>query len=68
MTGGKYWLATDSDALQAVHAEINDLEKSEIETVRYSEYREAFVPWALAALALLSIEALLRQTWLRTNP
>lgn len=67
-TGGKYWLATDSEALQAVHAEINDLEKSEIETVRYSEYREAFVPWALAALALLSIETLLRQTWLRTNP
>ena len=68
LTGGKYWLATDSDALQAVHAEINDLEKSEIESVRYSEYREAFVPWALAALVLLSIEALLRQTWLRTNP
>ena len=67
-TGGKYWLAASSNALRAVHAEIDALEKTDIETVRYLEYREAFVPWALAGLVLLSLEALLRQTWLRTNP
>ncbi len=68
ITGGKYWLATDADTLRSVHAEIDRLEKSEFEAVRYLDYREAFAPWALAALALLSIETLLRQTVWRTVP
>ena len=67
-TGGKYWLATNADTLREAHKEINDLEKTEIETVRYLDYREAFGPWALGALLLLSIEALLRQTILRVTP
>ena len=67
-TGGKYWLATDADALRSVHAEIDALEKSEFEAVRYLDYREAFAPWALAALALLSFEVLLRQTVWRVVP
>ncbi len=67
-TGGQYWLAEDADTLRSVHAEIDRLEKSEFEVVRYLDYREAFAPWALAALALLSLELLLRQTLLRTVP
>lgn len=67
-TGGKYWLATDADALRSVHAEIDALEKSEFQAVRYLDYREAFAPWALAALALLSLEVLLRQTVWRVVP
>lgn len=68
VTGGKYWLATDAGTLRSVHEEINRLEKSEFEIVRYLDYREAFAPWALAALVLLSIEILLRQSLLRTVP
>ena len=68
VTGGKYWLATDADALRSVHEEINALEKSEFEAVRYLDYREAFAPWALAGLLLLTMEGLLRQTLLRTVP
>lgn len=67
-TGGKYWLATDADTLRSVHEEIDRLEKSEFEVIRYVEYSEAFMPWALIALVLLSIEILLRQTILRTVP
>ncbi len=68
VTGGKYWLATSAETLRSVHEEINSLETSEIETVRYLDYKEAFMPWAMAALVLLSIETFLRQTILRTNP
>ena len=68
VTGGEYWLATDADTLRSVHEEINRLEKSEFEIVRYLDYREAFAPWALLALAMLSLEVLLRQTLLRTVP
>lgn len=68
VTGGKYWLATSADSLREVHEEIDALEKTEIEMVRYLDFREAFAPWALAALVLLSVEALLRQTVLRSAP
>ncbi len=68
ITGGKYWLATNAETLRSVHAEIDQLEKSEFEVVRYFDYREAFAPWALLALAMLSLEILLRQTVLRTVP
>lgn len=68
VTGGKYWLATDADTLRSVHEEINQLERSEFEVVRFLDYREAFAPWALAGLAMLSLEALLRLTLLRTVP
>lgn len=67
-TGGKYWLATDAETLRSVHAEIDALEKSEFESVRFLDYREAFPPWALAALLLLSIEAFARQTVWRRVP
>ncbi len=68
ITGGAYWLATNADTLRSVHEEINRLETSEFEVVRYFDYREAFAPWALVALAMLSLEILLRQTVLRTVP
>lgn len=68
MTGGQYWLATDAQTLRAIHEEIDQLEKSEFEALTYLDYREAFPPWALAALLLLTLEALLRQTLLRTVP
>ena len=67
-TGGLYWLATDADALREVHSEIDALETSEFEAIRSIEYREMYMPWALAALAFLCCEILLRQTLLRTIP
>lgn len=68
VTGGKYWLATDGRTLRSVHEEINALEKSEFEALKYYDYKEAFAPWAIVGLALLSLEHLLRLTILRTIP
>lgn len=65
-TGGIYRLATDSDSLVDVYREIDELEKSEIEAVRYLDYRELFGPFAMAALLLLAMDVGLRTTWLRT--
>ncbi|MBI1353879.1 MAG: VWA domain-containing protein [Acidobacteria bacterium] len=67
-TGGIYRLATDSQSLIDVYKEIDELEKSEIEAVRYLDYRELFSPFALAGLCLIGLEALLRATFLRTIP
>ena len=67
-TGGLYRIADDAEALQAVYEEIDKLEKSEIESTRFTDYREQFPPFALAALALLAIEVALNGTLFRRLP
>jgi Ca-activated chloride channel family protein len=52
-TGGAYFRATDARSLERIFAEIDRLEKTEIEVKRYVRYEESFQPLAWAALALL---------------
>ena len=68
MTGGLFRMADSDDSLREVYAEIDELEKSNIESVRYIDYRELFVPFAIAALCLLLLEALLSATVFRRIP
>ncbi|MCK4872822.1 MAG: VWA domain-containing protein [Phycisphaerales bacterium] len=67
-TGGMYRLATDADSLRAIYKEINQLEKTEIQSVEYAQYDEAFAPWAEAALAVLLVEMLLTTLLMRRMP
>lgn len=67
-TGGFYRRAGDENGLRAVYAEIDSMEKSEIESVRYLDYRELFFPFALAALLLISLEAVFGSTVFRRIP
>lgn len=67
-TGGIYRRADDADSLRDVYKEIDQLEKSEIEAVRYLDYREWFTPFALAALLCLASEIVLSSTVLRRTP
>ena len=67
-TGGIFRMAEDGDSLRSVYTEIDELEKSEIESVRYVDYKERFMGFAIAGLVLLALEALLRTTWLRRIP
>lgn len=60
LTGGKYFRATDNSSLMQVYNEIDKLEKSKIETREHSRREEVFMPWAIAAAILLSLELLLR--------
>ena len=52
-TGGLYFRATDNKKLEEIYAEINKLEKTEIEEFKYYNYDEKFRPLILLALALL---------------
>ena len=67
-TGGIFRMAEDGDALRAVYSEIDNLEKSEIESIRYMDYTEHFAPFALAGLILLALEILLRASYFRRIP
>ncbi len=67
-TGGIFRTASDERSLRAVYQEIDRLEKTEIASIRYLNVREYFLPFALAALALLLAELLLSRTVLRRLP
>ncbi len=65
-TGGKYFRATNNKKLEDIYAEIDQLEKTEIEEFKYYNYEEKFRPLVLVALGLLVLEFLLRHTLLRS--
>ena len=68
MTGGKYFRATDNSKLESIYEEINRLEKTEMEVDSQTRWFEKFMPYALAALALLLAELLLGYFYLRRMP
>ncbi len=67
-TGGQYFHATDENALQKVYESINGLEKSKIQVTTYHHYTDEYLPWIMAALALLVLEIILRYTVFKKFP
>ena len=67
-TGGKFYEAQNAQSLTKIYQEIDELEKSEIQSIQFTDYKELFVPFALIALLLLSAEALLNSTIFRKIP
>lgn len=68
ITGGKYFRATGNSVLQDIFNEIDQLEKTELDVKHFSHTEDCYFPWAIAAIGLLLLEVVLRQTWLRTVP
>jgi Ca-activated chloride channel homolog len=67
-TGGAFYLAESDEKLQEVYAEIDKLEKTEIEGTRFTVNAEKFFAFALAALGVLLLEQLLSCTVFRRVP
>lgn len=67
-TGGKFYMADSDKGLKEIYENIDKLEKSRVESERYMDYSEKFMPLAIAALLLLILEIFLRTTFLRTLP
>ncbi|MEC8637022.1 MAG: VWA domain-containing protein [Bacteroidota bacterium] len=65
-TGGLYFRATDNKKLEEIYEEINKLEKTAIQEIKYYNYDEKFRPLILLALALLFIEWLMRNSLFRS--
>lgn len=68
ITGGQYFRAQDTEGLRQVYNEIDEMEKYLISVQNVTRRQELFLPFALAALALILLELLLRRTWLRSIP
>ncbi len=67
-TGGKYYRAKDNNALSSVYADIDKLEKSNVEISSFKNYVEFFYWFVVAALLLLLLEFMLRYTLFRSFP
>lgn len=65
-TGGKYFRAQDNSGLENIYNEINKLEKTKVEELKYVNYDEKFRPLVWLAGLLLLIEILLRNTIFRS--
>lgn len=67
-TGGKYFRAKDNEGLKKVYAEIDGFEKSPVAITTSTRYVEKYAPFAIAALALLLLELLLRHLVFKKFP
>ncbi|MFA4888924.1 MAG: VWA domain-containing protein [Candidatus Omnitrophota bacterium] len=68
ITKAKYYRATDTESLKAVYKEIDRLEKTPMDELGYLEYNELFVYFLISALALVLIEIILANIFLRRLP
>ena len=67
-TGGFYGRAGDASALEKIVKKIDELEKTEVKSVQYTQYAEQFGSLAMAALILLGSEMLAGCTVFRKIP
>jgi Ca-activated chloride channel family protein len=67
-TGALFYQATDGQSFRQIFAEIDQLEKTVLQTKHYVRYREAFQPFAWAALSLLLLPFAAVATGLTAEP
>ena len=67
-TGGKYFRATDTEALEHIYQQIDAMEKSAVKIKEYMDYEELFAWLLIPGLALVLLEIVLANTRLRTIP
>jgi Ca-activated chloride channel family protein len=68
ITGGRYFRATDKEALRKVYEEISELEKTKIQEKVYTNYTERYARFLWPALILALLDVLLSTTLLRRFP
>lgn len=67
-TGGRYFLATNSEELAQIYDRIDKLEKTKIEAKTYVSYTDRFGLFALPAVFLFCLEVILGHSLLREVP
>jgi Ca-activated chloride channel homolog len=65
-TGGKYFRANSNSKLESIYDEINKLETTDIQELKFYDYDEKFRPFVWIAGILLLLEVLLRNTIFRS--
>lgn len=68
ITGGKYFRATGNRVLEEVFAEIDALEKTQMDVKHFSHTEDNYMFWAWLAFGFFAAGLILRYTILRTIP
>jgi Ca-activated chloride channel homolog len=68
VTGGKFFQATDGQALERIYGEIDQLERTKTEEQSYVEWGELSWAWLMGAFVCLGVQTLLDATVLRRIP
>jgi Ca-activated chloride channel family protein len=67
-TGGRYFRATDADALRRIYDEISDLERTRVAATARTDVEDRSIVFLWPALALLALDVALATTRLRRVP
>ncbi|MBF0132653.1 MAG: VWA domain-containing protein [Magnetococcales bacterium] len=67
-TGGRFFHAGNAEELMKTYREIDHLEKSEINEIRYVNYREHYSTLVVLALVLMTVATVLDATFFRRLP
>ncbi|MBD3184554.1 VWA domain-containing protein [Candidatus Poribacteria bacterium] len=67
-TSGKYFRATDTESLRNIYEEIDEMEKTEIETTEYLDYREFYPHLIFGAIISFVLFIILSNTVFRRLP
>ena len=61
-TGGRYFRATDAEALRGIFQQIDQLEKTPVEITRFTQHNESYRIPLLIGLAALALELMMSAT------
>lgn len=64
-TGGRYFRATDKQALEEIFGQIDQMEKSQIDVTQFTKKKDEFMPLLWLALIALGLEAVVRWGWMK---
>ena len=67
-TGGTFQMATSAERLLEIYGDIDKMERTQIESIRFVDYKELFQPLALTALGLVVLKLLLEASLFRRLP
>jgi Ca-activated chloride channel family protein len=67
-TGGQYFRATDNESLHRIYAQIDKLERTQIDEERFVAYRQYYWEFVVLAMAFSTLAFLLRGSLLRRLP
>lgn len=64
LTGGRYFRATDSDELESIYEEIDELETTEVDELIYTDYKDLYTFYLAWSFGLLFLSFILNKTLL----
>ena len=68
ISGGRFYRATDTEGLEEIYAEIDELEKTEVIVESYAQHEELFAYPLVASVILILLGEFLRNTRFRRIP